>query len=50
MYEALFFGADVAGESRQGGGTVEFRYDGYTVKIESDGWIRIYEPTGAGRS
>jgi hypothetical protein len=43
--EAAFFGPDVAGESRQGVGTIEFQYVGYLVKVRSDGWIQVYEPT-----
>lgn len=45
--EDAFFGSGVAGESRQGVGTVEFQYTDYLVKIRSDGWIQVYEPTGA---
>jgi hypothetical protein len=44
--ERTFFGPDVAGESRQGVGTVEFRYAGYLVTVRSDGWIRVHEPVG----
>lgn len=43
--EDAFFGPDVAGDSRQGVGTVEFQYTDYLVKVQSDGWIRVYEPT-----
>ena len=45
--EDAFFGPDVAGDSRQGVGTVEFRYNGSLVKVRSDGWIQVYEPTEA---
>lgn len=45
--ESAFFGRDVAGDSRQGVGTVEFEYHGYLVKLRSDGWIQISEPTEA---
>ncbi|MFD1687176.1 HalOD1 output domain-containing protein [Halobellus litoreus] len=45
--EDAFFGPDVAGDSRQGVGTVEFQYTDYLVKVQSDGWIRVYEPTEA---
>ncbi len=44
--ERTFFGSDVAGESRQGVGTVEFRYAGYLVAVRSDGWIQVYESVG----
>ena len=45
--ERTFFGSDVASGSRQGVGSVEFRYVGYRVTARSDGWIRVYEPVGA---
>ncbi|MFB6185161.1 MAG: HalOD1 output domain-containing protein [Haloarculaceae archaeon] len=45
--EDAFFGPDVAGDSRQGIGSVEFRYADHLVKVRSDGWIRVYEPTEA---
>ncbi|MFC4437168.1 MULTISPECIES: HalOD1 output domain-containing protein [Natrialbaceae] len=45
--EDAFFGPDVAGDSRQGVGTVEFQYTNYLVEIRSDGWIQVYEPTEA---
>ncbi|MCU4752632.1 hypothetical protein OB919_11640 [Halobacteria archaeon AArc-curdl1] len=45
--EDAFFGPDVADESQQGVGTVEFHYTNYLVKIRSDGWIQVYEPTEA---
>jgi hypothetical protein len=41
--EETFFGSEEA--SRRGVGTVEFRYADLLVTIDSDGWIRIYEPT-----
>lgn len=28
---------------RNGGGCVDFRYDGYRVEVRSDGWVRVYE-------
>jgi len=43
--EDAFFGPDIAGESRQGVGTVEFQYIDYLVRVRSDGWIRVYERT-----
>jgi len=43
--EDAFFGADVSGDSRQGGGTVEFQYTDYLVKVRSDGWVQVYETT-----
>jgi len=43
--EDAFFGPDGDRESRQGTGTVEFRYIDYLVKIRSDGWIQVYEPS-----
>lgn len=47
--EDAFFGPDVAGASRQGIGTVEFQYTDYLVKVKSDGWIQVYEPTETDR-
>lgn len=43
--EQAFFGADNGEQSRQGTGTVEFRYNAYLVKVRSDGWIQVYEPS-----
>ena len=43
--EDAFFGPTVAGASRQGIGTVEFRYADYLVEVKSDGWIQVYAPT-----
>lgn len=45
--EDTFFGPTVAGESRQGTGTVEFRYTDYLVKVRSDGWVQVYESAEA---
>ncbi len=45
--EDAFFGPDVTAGSRQGVGTVEFQYTDYLVKVRSDGWIQVYEPTEA---
>jgi len=42
--EDTFFGPSVTGESRQGIGTVEFRYTEYLVTVRSDGWVQVYEP------
>lgn len=44
--EQTFFGIDNDEQSRQGTGTVEFRYTEYLVKVRSDGWIQVYEPSG----
>ena len=41
--EDAFFGPDVAGGSRQSAGRVEFQYADYLVKVQNDGWIRVYE-------
>jgi hypothetical protein len=38
-----FFGPDVAGGSRHGTGSVEFRYRELLVKVRSDGWLQVYE-------
>lgn len=46
--EETFFGPDVAGESRQGVGTVTFRYGELLVKIRSDGWIQVHEALSDG--
>ena len=43
--EDAFFGPDTATESRQGVGTVAFQYTDYLVKVRSDGWIHVYEPS-----
>ncbi|AUG49600.1 hypothetical protein BVU17_18620 (plasmid) [Haloarcula taiwanensis] len=43
--EDTFFGPDVTGRSRQGVGSVKFHYTDYLVKVRSDGWIQVYEPT-----
>jgi len=43
--EDTFFGPDVADEPRHGMGTVKFQYTDYLVKVRSDGWIRVFEPT-----
>jgi|AntDeeMetageno51_2_1112566.scaffolds.fasta_scaffold11413_2 hypothetical protein len=43
--EEAFFGPGASGGSRQGVGTVEFRYTDYLVKVRSDGWTQVYEPT-----
>ena len=45
--EDAFFGPDAAGTSRQGVGRIEFQYTGYLVKVRSDGWIVVYEPSGS---
>jgi len=44
--ENTFFGPDVAGDSRRGTGTVEFQYTNYLVRVESDGWVQVYESAG----
>ena len=36
-------------ESRQGTGTIKFRYTDYLVKVRSDGWIQVYEATEPGQ-
>ncbi|WP_254271600.1 HalOD1 output domain-containing protein [Haloarcula marina] len=43
--ENAFFGPTVVGESRQSVGSVEFQYTEYLVKVRSDGWVQVYEPT-----
>jgi hypothetical protein len=48
--EDTFFGPDVTVRSRQGVGTVEFHYTDYLVKVRSDRWIQVYEPTETDRS
>ncbi|WP_458210940.1 HalOD1 output domain-containing protein [Haladaptatus sp. NG-SE-30] len=48
--EETFFGPAVAGEDRQGVGTVEFQYTEYRVTVGSGGWIQVYESTDADRS
>ena len=43
--ENAFFGSDSGENTRRGAGTVEFRYTEYLVKVRSDGWIQVYEPS-----
>jgi len=43
--EDAVFRPEKHGNSRQGFGIVEFRYTDYIVKVRSDGWIQVYEPT-----
>jgi len=43
--EDAFFGPEAAGESRKCVGTIEFQYTDYLVKVRSDGWIHVYEPS-----
>ena len=43
--EDAFFRPNVPDGSRQGVGTVEFRYIDYLVTVRGDGWIRVFEPT-----
>ncbi|KZX49592.1 hypothetical protein AV929_20655 [Haloarcula sp. K1] len=48
--EKAFFRPNVGAGSRQGVGTVEFQYTDYLVKVQSDGWVRVYDPTEADHS
>ncbi len=41
--EDAFFGSDVAGDSRDGTGTVEFIFGEYRVTVNSSGWVSAYE-------
>lgn len=43
--EQTFFGLDSSEQRRQGTGTVEFRYTKYLVKVRSDGWVQVFEPS-----
>ncbi|GCF13912.1 hypothetical protein Harman_18470 [Haloarcula mannanilytica] len=43
--EDAFFRPDGRGDSHHGVGSVEFRYTEYLVKVRSDGWVQVYEPT-----
>ncbi|RKD89094.1 HalOD1 output domain-containing protein [Halopiger aswanensis] len=43
--EAAFFGPHTENASRQGTGTVEFRYTNQLIKVRSDGWVQVYERT-----
>lgn len=43
--ETAFFGLDTDESARNGTGSVEFRYTEYLIKVRSDGWIHVYEPT-----
>lgn len=41
--EATFFGIYGTDPSRGSDGSVEFRYTDYLVKVDSDGWVCVYE-------
>lgn len=43
--EDVFFGPQVAGQTRDSEGSVSFRYNQYRVEVASDGWITVSEPT-----
>lgn len=43
--EQAFFGSNADVGSRNGTGSVDFRYGGYLVNVRSDGWIQVCEPT-----
>lgn len=43
--EKTFFGCGTETSDRNTTGSVEFRYTKYRVKVRSDGWIQVYEPT-----
>ncbi|SDF19253.1 hypothetical protein SAMN04488067_102278 [Halorubrum xinjiangense] len=45
-----FFGPGTTEGARNGTESVEFRYLRYLVSVRSDGWIRVYEPLGPGRT
>ncbi len=40
--EDTFFGAGTPTERSTG--TVQFRYDTYLIRVDADGWIRVFEP------
>ncbi|WP_313693058.1 HalOD1 output domain-containing protein [Halorarum halobium] len=42
--ESALFGPNTDGHSRRGVETVEFEFDGYLVRVRSDGWITVLEP------
>ena len=44
--EDAFFGPEVAGDERDGEGTVSFRYHQYRVEVADDGWITVVRFTG----
>ncbi|WP_435063974.1 HalOD1 output domain-containing protein [Halobaculum sp. EA56] len=44
--ENTFFDRGTDGRSRHGTGAVEFRYAEYLVRVRSDGWIQVHEPSG----
>ncbi|QRV15067.1 hypothetical protein JMJ58_19500 [Haloterrigena salifodinae] len=44
--ENAFFASNNGDVSRQGTGTVNFRYTENLIKVRSDGWIQVYESTG----
>lgn len=43
--EHVFFRTNTDENARQGTGTVEFLYAEYLVKVRSNGWIQVYEPS-----
>lgn len=43
--EQAFFSPDTDESARRGMGTFEFHYTKFHIKIKSDGWIHVYEPT-----
>ncbi|MFC7133279.1 MULTISPECIES: HalOD1 output domain-containing protein [Salinibaculum] len=43
--EDALFDSETAANSRQGTGTIKFRYTDYLVKVRSDGWIQVYDTT-----
>jgi len=43
--ETALFGSNPDGSARNATGSVEFRYAQYLVKVGSDWWVQVYEPT-----
>jgi len=42
--EQVFFSSKTDSSARERGGSVEFRYTEYLIRVRSDGWIQVYEP------
>jgi hypothetical protein len=43
--EDTLFSQETATESTEGTGTIEFQYTDNLVKVRSDGWIQVFEPS-----
>lgn len=48
--ENVFFGASAVEDARKVSGSVEFRYNEYLLRVRSDGWIQVFQPSDADRA